>query len=166
MNLNKITTTLWFDYQAEEAAIFYTSIFKNSSVGNKTLFGKEGFEYHGKPEGSVMTVEFEIQGMPFVALNGGPVFKFTEAISFVINCETQEEIDYYWEKLGEGGDPQFQQCGWLKDKYGVSWQIVPEILSKLMNDADKEKAQRATQTMFTMKKFDIGALKNAFDGNI
>lgn len=166
MTLNKITTTLWFDNQAEEAAHFYTSIFKNSSVGSKTHFGKEGFEYHGKPEGSVMTVEFEIQGMPFVALNGGPIFKFTEAISFAINCESQEEIDYYWEKLGEGGDPQFQQCGWLKDKYGVSWQIVPEILSKLMNDADKEKAQRATQAMFTMKKFDIRALKNAFDGNI
>lgn len=166
MTLNKITTTLWFDDQAEEAAIFYTSVFKNSSLGTIARFGKEGFEHHGKPEGSVMTVEFEIEGMPFVALNGGPIFKFTEAISFVINCETQEEIDYYWDQLGKGGDPQFQQCGWLKDKYGVSWQIVPEILSKLMNDSDKEKAKRATQAMFTMKTFDIKALEDAFNSNI
>lgn len=166
MTMKKISTTLWFDNQAEEAALFYTSIFKNSSIGKISRFGKEGFEFHGKPEGSVMTVEFDIEGMSFVALNGGPIFKFTEAISFTIDCKTQEEVDYYWEKLGEGGDPQYQQCGWLKDKYGVSWQIVPEALGRLMSDPDVEKAKRASQAMFTMKKFDIKALEGAFNGNI
>ena len=164
MTLNKITTTLWFDDQAEEAAIFYTSVFKNSSLGTIARFGKEGFEHHGKPEGSVMTVEFEIEGMPFVALNGGPIFKFTEAISFVINCETQEEIDYYWDQLGKGGDPQFQQCGWLKDKYGVSWQIVPKALTQLMGDKDPEKAKRVMMAMMQMDKIIIADLEKAYAG--
>ena len=166
MKINKISTTLWFDNEAEEAALFYTSIFKNSSIGKISRFGKEGFEFHGKPEGSVMTVEFQIEGMSFVALNGGPIFKFTEAISFVVNCKTQEEVDYYWEKLGEDADPKYQQCGWLKDKYGISWQIVPEALGRLMSDPDAKKAKRASQAMFTMKKFDIKALEDAFNGEI
>ena len=164
--INKISTTLWFDNEAEEAALFYTSIFKNSSIGKISRFGKEGFEFHGKPEGSVMTVEFQIEGMSFVALNGGPIFKFTEAISFVVDCKIQEEVDYYWEKLGEDADPKYQQCRWLKEKNGISWQIVPEALGRLMGDPDVEKAKRASQAMFTMKKFDIKTLEDAFNGEI
>ena len=138
--MQKITPCLWFDNQAEEAANFYTSIFKNSKIGNITRYGKEGYEIHGRKEGTVMTLDFEIEGKKFTALNGGPVFKFNEAISFVVHCETQKEVDYYWEKLSEGGDEKAQQCGWLKDKYGVSWQIVPEVLSKLVGDPASEKS--------------------------
>src|SRR5687767_5911399 len=131
--MQKITSNLWFDTQAEEAANHYVSIFKNSSIGKTTHFGKEGYEIHKMPEGTVMTVEFTIEGQKFVALNGGPIFKFNEAISFIVNCETQEEIDYYWNKLSEGGDKKAQQCGWLKDKYGLSWQVVPTILDDLIS---------------------------------
>jgi predicted 3-demethylubiquinone-9 3-methyltransferase (glyoxalase superfamily) len=134
--MQKVTPFLWFDDQAEEAAEFYTSIFKNSKIGRTTRYGKEGYEIHGKPAGTAMTVEFEIDGQPFTALNGGPVFQFNEAISFQVLCDTQEEVDYYWHKLFEGGDEKAQQCGWLKDKYGVSWQIVPKILSELVGDPD------------------------------
>lgn len=134
--MQKVTPFLWFDDQAEEAAEFYTSIFKNSKIGRTTRYGKEGYEIHGKPAGTAMTVEFEIDGQPFTALNGGPVFQFNEAISFQVRCDTQEEVDYYWDKLSEGGDEKAQQCGWLKDKYGVSWQIVPKILSELVGDSD------------------------------
>ena len=130
---DQITTCLWFDYQAEEAANFYISVFKNSKINSVSRFGKEGFEIHGKKEGSAMTVSFEINGQAFIALNGGPLFKFTEAISFQVFCETQEEIDNYWTKLTENGG-QESQCGWLKDKFGVSWQIIPSILPKLMSD--------------------------------
>ena len=161
---DKFTTCLWFDSEAEEAALFYTSVFKNSHIGKVARFGKEGFEHHGKPEGSVMTIEFEINGQQFLALNGGPVFKFSEAISLVIHCHTQDEIDYYWNALSEGGDPAAQQCGWLKDKYGLSWQVVPIQLSELMTHPDKAGAQRAAQAMFSMKKFDIDGLQKAFDG--
>lgn len=161
--MQKITPCLWFDDQAEEAANFYTSIFKNSKIGNITRYGKEGYEIHGKEEGTVLTVDFEIEGVKFTALNGGPVFKFNEAISFVVHCKMQKELDYYWEKLSEGGDEKAQQCGWLKDKYGVSWQIVPEELSELIGDPASEKSQRAMKAMFQMKKIDIKALKQAYE---
>jgi len=162
--LQKITSNLWFDKQAEEAAKFYTSIFKNSRIGRISYYGKEGYEIHQMPEGTAMTVEFWLDGQQFLALNGGPVFQFTEAISFVVNCDTQEEVDYYWEKLGKGGDEKAQMCGWLKDKYGLSWQIVPIALSEMMSDADKEKSGRTMNAMLKMKKLDIAALKKAFDG--
>jgi predicted 3-demethylubiquinone-9 3-methyltransferase (glyoxalase superfamily) len=129
-NIQKITPFMWFDKQADEAAKFYVSIFKNSKIGEVTKYGKEGYEFHKMEEGTVMTVNFDIEGQKFVALNGGPMFKFNEAISFQVLCETQEEVDHYWEKLSEGGDVKAQQCGWLKDKYGVSWQIVPRFCPK------------------------------------
>ncbi|MCK9208542.1 MAG: VOC family protein [Salinivirgaceae bacterium] len=154
MAIQKITPCLWFDSQAEEAARFYTSIFKNSSIGDISRFGKEGFEFHGKPEGTVMTVGFTLDGQLFTALNGGPIFTFNESVSFMVGCDTQNEIDYYWNKLTEGG--QESNCGWLKDKFGVSWQIIPNILSKLMTDP--EKAPRVTQAFLQMKKFDIQKL--------
>ncbi|MCI0506641.1 MAG: VOC family protein [Gammaproteobacteria bacterium] len=163
-HLQKITTCLWFDNQAEEAARFYTSVFHKSSIGKTVSYGKEGYEIHGRPEGSVMTVEFEINGHPFVALNGGPLFAFSEAISFQVHCKTQEEVDYYWEKLSAGGDKNAQQCGWLKDKYGVSWQIVPAVISELMSDADPEKSQRVMKALLQMKKLDIEKLKRAHQG--
>jgi predicted 3-demethylubiquinone-9 3-methyltransferase (glyoxalase superfamily) len=128
--VQKITPCLWFDNQAEEASRFYASIFKNSKIGRITRYGKEGYEIHGRPEGTVMTVEFEIEGRAFTALNGGPIFQFNEAISFQVRCETQEEIDYYWERLSEGGDERAQQCGWLKDKYGLYWQVIPKALAE------------------------------------
>ncbi|OFX56889.1 MAG: hypothetical protein A2W97_16795 [Bacteroidetes bacterium GWE2_40_63] len=152
--MQKITPCLWFNSQAEEAARFYTSIFKNSSIGDISRFGKEGFEFHGKPEGAVMTVSFTLDGQLFTALNGGPIFTFNESVSFMVGCDTQNEIDYYWNKLTEGG--QESNCGWLKDKFGVSWQIIPNILSKLMTDP--EKAPRVTQAFLQMKKFDIQKL--------
>src|SRR5687768_1892899 len=123
--MQKITPNLWFDRQAEEAAKYYTSIFKNSRILKTRYYGREGYEIHRMPEGTVMTVEFEIEGQQFIALNGGPVFQFNEATSFVVNCNSQQEIDFYWEKLSQGGDPKSQQCGWLKDKFGLSWQVVP-----------------------------------------
>ena len=154
---DQITPCLWFDNQAEEAAKFYTSIFKNSSIGSVSRYGKEGFEFHGMPEGTAMTVAFQLNGQYYTALNGGPVFKFNEAISFQVFCETQEEIDHYWIKLTEGGSES--QCGWLKDKYGVSWQIIPSILPKLMTDPTK--AGKVTSAFMQMKKFDIEKLLNA-----
>ena len=162
-SMQKITTNLWFDTQAEEAVKFYTSIFKNSRIGKVARYPNEGQEIHGKAPGSVMTMEFWIENQPFVALNGGPDFTFNEAISFIINCETQEEIDYYWEKLSEGGDERAQMCGWLKDKFGVSWQVVPKVLPELLTSTDPQKAQRAMKAMLHMKKLDIEALKNARD---
>jgi predicted 3-demethylubiquinone-9 3-methyltransferase (glyoxalase superfamily) len=154
---NQIAPCLWFDNQAEEAAIFYTSIFKNSKIENISRYGKEGFEIHGQKESSVLTVGFKINGQSFTALNGGPVFKFNEAISFQVFCETQEEIDYYWSKLTDGG--QESQCGWLKDKFGISWQIIPNILPELMSDPTR--AGRVTKAFLQMKKFDIEKLKQA-----
>ena len=161
--MQKISPCLWFDDQGEEAAKFYTSIFKDSKIGDVTRYGKEGYEIHGREEGTVMTVEFEIEGQKFLALNGGPIFKFNEAISFQVYCETQEEVDYYWEKLSEGGDEKAQQCGWLKDKYGVSWQIVPIILIKMLKDKDSEKSQKVMKTMLQMHKLDISTLKKAYE---
>src|SRR6476619_170129 len=161
--MQNIRTCLCFDDQGEEAAKFYTSIFKDSKIGDVTRYGKEGYEIHGREEGTVMTVEFEIEGQKFLALNGGPIIKFNEAISFQVYCETQEEVDYYWEKLSEGGDEKAQQCGWLKDKYGVSWQIVPTILIKMLKDKDSEKSQRVMKAMLQMHKLDISILKKAYD---
>ncbi len=161
--MQKITPFLWFDDQAEEAANFYVSVFKNSKIGNITRYGKEGYDIHGREAGTVMTVDFETEGQKFTALNGGPVFKFNEAISFQVLCETQEELDYYWEKLTEGGDEKAQQCGWLKDRYGLSWQIVPTELSELVGDPDSEKSQRAMKAMLQMKKIDIEGLKQAYE---
>src|SRR4051812_35100752 len=156
--LQKITPFLWFDNQAEEAARFYVTVFKNSKLGNITRYGEAGKEVHGREPGSAMTVAFEIEGLPFTALNGGPLFKFTEAISFWIHCETQEEVDHYWNNLTAGGDPNSQQCGWLKDKFGVSWQVVPTILPMLLSDPDPQKSQRTMQAMLQMKKLDIESL--------
>jgi predicted 3-demethylubiquinone-9 3-methyltransferase (glyoxalase superfamily) len=161
--VQKITPFLWFDNQAEDAAIFYVSIFNNSALGAVNRYGKEGFEVHGRPEGSVMTVSFRLEGQEFTALNGGPHFKFTEAISFVVKCETQSEVDHYWEKLGESGDERAQRCGWLKDKYGVSWQIVPTALFELMGGTDAKKSQRVMQAMLQMKKLDVAALRRAYE---
>src|SRR2546423_1690595 len=140
---NKIIPCLWFDHQAEEAARFYISIFKNSKITAISRYGEAGKEIHGKAPGSVMTVAFDLDGQSFTALNGGPLFKFNEAISLQIECETQQEMDYYWERLNEGGDPNAQQCGWLKDKYGLSWQVVPKILPQLLTDPDSTRSQRA-----------------------
>jgi predicted 3-demethylubiquinone-9 3-methyltransferase (glyoxalase superfamily) len=158
----KITPCLWFDNQAEEAANFYVAIFKNSRIGNITRYGEEGFEIHGRLAGTVMTVDFQLDGQPFVALNGGPVFKFNEAISFQVHCKTQEEVDHYWEKLSKGGDRKAQQCGWLKDRYGVSWQIVPTVLGKMMQDKDPKKTERVMGALLQMKKLDIARLKQAY----
>jgi predicted 3-demethylubiquinone-9 3-methyltransferase (glyoxalase superfamily) len=160
-NIQKITPCLWFDDQAEQAAEFYTIIFRNSKIVTMTRYGEAGQEVHGKPAGTVLTVAFELDGQMFTALNGGPTFKFNEAISLQVDCETQEEVDYYWQKLSEGGDATAQQCGWLKDRYGVSWQIVPRILVEMLSDADTEKSQRAMTAMLKMKKIDINELKRA-----
>jgi predicted 3-demethylubiquinone-9 3-methyltransferase (glyoxalase superfamily) len=159
-----ITPCLWFDNQAEEAARFYTGIFKNSKIGKISRYTEAGREVHGQPAGKVLTVEFELNGQPFTALNGGPQFKFSEAISFQIMCRDQEEVDYYWNKLGQGGDPNAQQCGWLKDKYGLSWQVVPTALVELLGDPDREKSGRAMEAMLKMKKLDIAELERAFEG--
>jgi len=153
---------LWFDDNAEEAVQFYLSIFKNSKVGNVTLYGKEGFEIHKKKEGTVMTIDFEIEGQKFLALNGGSIFKFNEAISFQIYCETQDDVDYYWYKLTEGGDKNAQVCGWLKDKFGVSWQVVPNILVKMLQDKDSRKTENVMRVMLQMQKLDIQALTKAY----
>ena len=163
--IQKITPCLWFDNQAEEAANFYVSLFNNSAVGVVTRYGKEGFEVHGRPEGSVLTVSFRIEGQEFTALNGGPHFKFSEAISFVVRCETQTEVDHFWNRLGEGGDERAQQCGWLKDKYGVSWQIVPIALFELLGGTDTQGAQRVMRAMLQMEKLDLAALRRAYEGD-
>jgi len=160
----KITPCLWFDDQAEQAVAFYTSIFKNSKIIHVSRYGEAGQEVHGKLAGTVMTVTFELDGQRFTALNGGPMFQFNEAISFQVNCGTQEEVDYYWEKLGTDGDKKAQQCGWLKDKYGISWQIVPTILPEFLKDPNSEKSLRAMDAMLRMKKIDIDELKRAYAG--
>jgi predicted 3-demethylubiquinone-9 3-methyltransferase (glyoxalase superfamily) len=156
--MKKITPFLWFDTQAEEAMTFYTSIFKDSKIGKVSRYGKGG----PRPEGSVLTASFELNGLEFTALNGGPQFKFTEAVSFHVPCESQEEVDYYWDKLSAGGT--IQQCGWLKDKFGLSWQIVPTALPRLLGDPDAGKASRVMQAMLQMKKFDIATLEAAAKG--
>ena len=160
--MQKITAFLWFDTQAEEAVKFYISIFKNSRIVDVARYGEAGAEVSGRPKGLVMTVKFQLEGQEFVALNGGPHFKFTEAISFVVNCKTQREVDTFWEKLSTGGKKG--QCGWLKDQYGVSWQIVPTVLVELLQDKDAGKSQRVMQAMLQMTKIDIKRLKQAHAG--
>ena len=160
----RIQPCLWFDTEAEEAAQYYVGIFRKSRISRTTRYPKVGHEIHGKPEGSVLTVEFELDGQKFTALNGGPNFKFNEAVSFEIHCETQEEIDYYWEKLTAGGDPNAQQCGWLKDKFGLSWQVVPTELTEMLTDETSEASQRAFEALLHMKKLDIAELKRAYEG--
>ncbi|KGX89434.1 VOC family protein [Pontibacillus marinus] len=158
-NIQKITPNFWFDNQAEEAAQFYTSIFDDSEIVKVSRYLNEGQEIHGQSEGAVMTVDFKLNGQKFVALNGGPQFKFNEAISFIVHCATQEEVDYYWDKLSEGGDESAQQCGWLKDKFGVSWQIIPDILPELLSSSDRDKSEKVMKEMLQMKKIDINLLK-------
>jgi predicted 3-demethylubiquinone-9 3-methyltransferase (glyoxalase superfamily) len=158
MTATRIMPCLWFD-KAEEAAKFYASVFKNSKIGKITRYGKEGFEVHGRKAGTVMTVEFEIEGQKFVGLNGGPHFKFTEAVSFQIHCETQQEIDYFWGELAKGGEEG--PCGWLKDKFGLSWQVIPTALPQMLIDENSDKAQRVMKSMLQMRKIDLDALKRA-----
>jgi predicted 3-demethylubiquinone-9 3-methyltransferase (glyoxalase superfamily) len=160
----RITPCLWFDSQAEEAANYYVGIFKNSEVRNIGRYGEAGKENHGKPAGSVMIVEFDLDGQAFTALNGGPIFKFNEAVSLQVRCKDQAEVDYFWEKLGAGGDPKAQVCGWLKDNYGLSWQIVPDVIPKLLGDQKSAAGQRAMTEMMRQKKPDIAALQKAYDG--
>ncbi len=162
LGTHKITPCLWFDNQAEEAANFYVSVFKTGEIGRINRYSKACNDVHGKPAGSVMAVEFEIDGQPFVGLNGGPIFKFDEAVSFQIHCETQDEIDYFWSRLSEGG--QEGPCGWLKDKFGLSWQVVPSMLIDMLKDHDSETAERVTTAFMQMKKFDIAKLRRAYEG--
>jgi predicted 3-demethylubiquinone-9 3-methyltransferase (glyoxalase superfamily) len=162
ISAQKINPCLWFDTEAEDAAKFYCSVFKNSRIGKVNRYVDEGQEIHGKPAGSVMAVEFELDGQKFAALNGGPQFQFDEAISFQVHCTDQKEVDYYWEKLSAGGKEV--ACGWLKDKFGLSWQIVPTALFEMLASPDQNKVKRVTKTFLKMKKFDIAALKRAFDG--
>ncbi|HJU67952.1 MAG TPA: VOC family protein [Gemmatimonadaceae bacterium] len=157
--MTRITPFLWYDTQAEEAAKFYASIFKNSKIGKVSRYGEAG----PGPAGTAMTVQFELDGQPFIALNGGPEFKFTEAVSFSIACKTQDEVDYYWEKLSDGGEEG--RCGWLKDKFGLSWQVNPTILGEMLSDPDPQKAKRAMNAMLKMKKIDIATLKRAYAGS-
>jgi predicted 3-demethylubiquinone-9 3-methyltransferase (glyoxalase superfamily) len=160
----KITPCLWFDGQAEEAAKFYTSFFKDGKITHIQRYGEAGVEQHGREAGSVMVVAFELNGQSFTALNGGPQFKFNEAISLQVECSDQEELDHYWENLANGGDPARQQCGWVADKYGLCWQVYPKVLTEMIADPNPEKSQRASKAMMGMKKFDIAALKRAFEG--
>ena len=162
--VQKIAPCLWFDDQAEEAAKFYTAIFPNSKIGRTVRFGEAGYEIHRRPAGSVMTVDFELDGQSFTALNGGPLFTFNESISLMITCETQEELDYYWNKLTAGGDEKAQQCGWLKDKFGVSWQVVPSILPELLSDPNQTKSGRAMNAILKMKKIEIDVVMRAYTG--
>jgi predicted 3-demethylubiquinone-9 3-methyltransferase (glyoxalase superfamily) len=157
----RITPFLWFDDQAEQAARFYTAIFPNSKISQTVRYSKEGAKASGRKEGEVMTVAFELDGQQLTAINGGPVFKFTEAISLVVNCQSQREVDHYWDALSKGGDDKAQQCGWLKDRYGLSWQIVPTLLPELLGDPDPERARRAMEAMLKMKKIDLEALRRA-----
>ena len=161
--MQKITPFLWFDDQAEQAAKFYTSVFKNSKVGRILRYDETSAKTAGRPAGSVLTIEFEIGGQKFTALNGGPQFKFNESVSFVVNCETQNEIDYFWEKLTAGGG-QESECGWLKDKFGLSWQITPTVLIDMLNDKDPKKAGQVMKAMMQMQKIEINKLKAAYAG--
>ena len=161
--IQRIAPCLWFDDQAEEAAKYYCGIFRNSRIVTVTRYGKAGYEVHRRPAGSVMVVAFELEGQPFTALNGGPIFKFNEAISLQVYCDTQEQIDYYWERLSAGGDERAQQCGWLKDRYGVSWQVAPSIMQDLVKEGG-EKGDRVMSALLEMKKLDLAALRRAAAG--
>ena len=160
--MQKITPFLWFDDKAEEAANFYVSVFKNSKIKEASRYDEAGAQASGRPKGSVMVVTFDLDGQEFMAINGGPAFKFTEAVSFMVNCKDQEEVDYYWEKLTAGGEESM--CGWLKDRYGLSWQIVPMALNKMIQDKDPQKSQRTMMAMLQMKKLDLKKLKQAYEG--
>jgi predicted 3-demethylubiquinone-9 3-methyltransferase (glyoxalase superfamily) len=162
----RITPCLWFDNQAEAAANYYTGIFKNSKIKKISRYTGAGRDTHHKPPGSVMTVEFELDGQQFTALNGGPEFKFSEAVSFQIHCKTQEDIDYFWERLTPGGDPKAQVCGWLKDRYGVSWQVFPDRLPQLLADDDRERAARVMNAMLKMKKIDLNEIERAAKSDV
>jgi predicted 3-demethylubiquinone-9 3-methyltransferase (glyoxalase superfamily) len=162
--VQKITPCLWFDTEAEAAARYYVSIFKNAKLGAITHYGKEGFEVHRKPAGSVLTVSFTLEGQAFTALNGGPQFKFSEAVSLEVRCEDQAEIDYYWDKLRAGGDAKAQVCGWLKDKFGLSWQVVPARIYAMLTDKDPAKADRVIKAIMQMKKLDLARLEKAYRG--
>jgi predicted 3-demethylubiquinone-9 3-methyltransferase (glyoxalase superfamily) len=161
--VQKIAPCLWFDSEAEDAARLYVSIFPDSGIDAVSRYGKEGFEIHGKPEGTAMTVSFHVRGQSFTALNGGPQYKFSEAVSFQVSCETQAEVDHYWSKLSEGGEEG--PCGWLKDRFGLSWQIVPTALPRLLGDPDAAKRERVTKAFMGMRKFDIAALERASAGS-
>jgi predicted 3-demethylubiquinone-9 3-methyltransferase (glyoxalase superfamily) len=162
--MKKIAPCLWFDRNALEAAKFYVSIFKKSRIKGISYYGKEGREIHGMPEGTVLTVDFVINGQPFTAMNGGPLFKFNEAISLQVPCDTEKELDRYWAKLTKGGDPKARQCGWLKDKYGVSWQVGPSFLATLLKGRSTVRTERVMKAIFPMKKLDFKALKRAYAG--
>jgi predicted 3-demethylubiquinone-9 3-methyltransferase (glyoxalase superfamily) len=161
--MKNLVPCLWFDRSAEEAVNFYTSIFKNSKIGNISRYTEAGHEIHGMPPGTVLTIDFELDGRAFTALNGGPMFKFTEAVSFQVHCDSQDEVDYYWSKLSQGGDESAQQCGWLKDKFGLSWQIVPTLLIELVRDKDPQKSGRVMNAILQMKKIDIATLRKAYN---
>ena len=165
MRFQKISPCLWFDSQAEEAANFYTSVFDNSRIVTITRYGEAGHEIHGQPAGRVLTVVFELDGQAFTALNGGPIFRFSEAISLQVFCQDQAEIDYFWEKLSAGGDPNAQQCGWLKDRFGLSWQIVPAGLSEMLSSGDYEQSERVMTALLEMKKLNIAGLQQAYKGS-
>jgi predicted 3-demethylubiquinone-9 3-methyltransferase (glyoxalase superfamily) len=162
--VQKITPCLWFDGRAEEAAAFYVSVFPDSRITALTRYGEVGREIHGQAPGTVLTVAFELAGQPFTALNGGPLFRFTEAISFQVGCDDQDELDRYWERLGAGGDPAARQCGWLKDRYGVSWQVLPTVLPRLLADPDPARAARVMTALLGMTKLDLRALERAHAG--
>jgi len=162
--IQTITPCLWFDHQAHEAAQFYCSVFEQSHITHVSHYGKAGFDIHGRPEGSVMSVVFELDGQGFTALNGGPLLTFNEAISLQVHCRGQAELDHYWNALGFGGPPEAQQCGWLKDRFGLSWQIVPQCLTPMICDPDPARSQRVMQALLGMKKLDIATLQRAFDG--
>lgn len=164
MPTHRFSPCLWFDTQAEEAAKYYTGIFKNSRIVAITRYGTAGSDIHHKPAGSVLTVAFELDGQPFTALNGGPDFKFNEAVSLEVKCKDQAEIDYYWAKLSAGGDPKAQVCGWLKDKFGLSWQVVPENINEYFKDEKSPGHERAMEALLKMKKLDIAELQRAYDG--
>jgi predicted 3-demethylubiquinone-9 3-methyltransferase (glyoxalase superfamily) len=163
-SIRPITPCVWFDSQAEEAAQYYVEVFPHSRITNVMRYTDVGSEIHGQPEGKVMAVEFELDGQPFTALNGGPLFKLTEAVSFQVYCRTQDEVDFYWERLGEGGAPEAKQCGWLKDRFGLSWQVVPAVLLEMLNDPDPAKGKRVMAVMLQQEKMDIAALEQAYRG--
>jgi predicted 3-demethylubiquinone-9 3-methyltransferase (glyoxalase superfamily) len=162
--IQRITPCLWFDMQGEEAARFYTEIFPNSRINHVARYSEAGQDVHGRPPGSVMIVEFELDGQKFTALNGGPHFTFTEAISLQVMCDTQKEVDHYWERLSAGGDPKAQQCGWLKDRFGLSWQVVPTAVTKMLSDPDGAKRDRVMSAVLSMKKIDIAQAQRAYAG--
>jgi predicted 3-demethylubiquinone-9 3-methyltransferase (glyoxalase superfamily) len=163
-SIQQVVPCLWFDTQAEDAAKYYSGIFDNSRITQVTHYSEAGKEIHGQEPGSVLTVAFELNGTSFTALNGGPQFKFNEAVSFQVMCDSQQEVDRFWTHLGEGGDPAAQVCGWLKDKFGVSWQVVPRVMMEMLKDASSPKAQRAMGAMMKMKKLDIAELQRAYNG--